>query len=142
MLYETSHLRASDAHPCDSVHMICFFWELFFPSCAVAKREYKTRRQYGETVVTILFATHGFVTFENEVWCVQTPGAFLHKSTIILFCFQYTSNEIFYHPCNFHFNILSSFEIIAKTLYISVTLEVSLSIVFTFLLKRDLYHIC
>ena len=32
----------------------------------------------------------------------------------------------FYRPCNFHFNILSSFESIAKTL--SVALEVSLSI--------------
>ena len=42
------------------------------------------------------------------------------------FCHQYMSNEFFYRPCNFHFNILSSFEIIAKTL--SVALEVSLSI--------------
>ena len=32
----------------------------------------------------------------------------------------------FYRPSNFHFNILSGFEIIAKTL--SVALEVSLSI--------------
>ena len=33
---------------------------------------------------------------------------------------------IFYRPCDFHFNGLCSFEIIAKTL--SVALEVSLSI--------------
>ena len=53
-------------------------------------------------------------------------GAFLDKSLLASFCLQYTSNEFFYRPCNFHFNILSSFEIIAKTL--SVALEVSLSI--------------
>ena len=41
------------------------------------------------------------------------------------FC-EHTSNDFFYRPCNFHFNILSSFEIIAKTL--SVALEVSLGI--------------
>ena len=41
----------------------------------MAKRENKTRRKYGGTVAT----THGFVTFENEAWCVQTPGAFLRK---------------------------------------------------------------
>ena len=37
------------------------------------------------------------------------------------------SNEDFYRPCNFHFNILGSFEVIAKPL--SVALEVSLSII-------------
>ena len=68
-----------------------------------------------------------FVTFENEGWCVRTPGAFLYKSLLASFCLQYTSYEFFYRPCNFHFNILSSFEIIEKTL--SVALEVSLSIV-------------
>ena len=55
-----------------------------------------------------------FVTFENEGWCVRTPGAFLYKSLLASFCLQYTSNEFFYRPCNFHFNILSSFEIIEK----------------------------
>ena len=73
-----------------------------------------------------LIATTGFVTFENEGWCVQTPEAFLYKSLLASFCLQYTSNEIFYRPCIFHLYILSSFEIIAKTL--SVSLEVSLSI--------------
>ena len=28
----------------------------------------------------LFFATRGFVTFENEVWRVQTPGAFLYKN--------------------------------------------------------------
>ena len=68
----------------------------------------------------------GFVTFENEGWCVQTPGAFLYKSLLASFCLQYTSNEFFYRPCNFHFNIVSNFEIIAK--HLSIALEVSLSI--------------
>ena len=36
------------------------------------------------------------------------------------------SHELFYPPCNFHFNILCSFEITVKIL--SVALEVSLSI--------------
>ena len=40
---------------------------------------------------------------------------------------QHTSHEFFYRSCDFHFNILCSFEVIAKTL--SVALEVSLSIV-------------
>ena len=66
------------------------------------------------------------MTFENEGWCVQTPGAFLYKSLQASFCLQYTSNYFFYRPYNFNFNILSSLEIIAKTL--SVALEVSLSI--------------
>ena len=66
------------------------------------------------------------MTFENEVWCVQLPGAFFHKSLLAKFCFQYTSDEFFYRPFNFHFNILCSFEIIEKTL--PVALEVSLSI--------------
>ena len=56
-----------------------------------------------------------FVTFENEVWCVQTPGAFLYESLLASFCLQYMSDEFFDRPCNFHFNILSNFEIIAKT---------------------------
>ena len=77
-----------------------------------------------------LLATHGFVTFENEVWCVQMPGALLYKNLLASFCLQYTSNvfsiKFFYRPCNFHFNTLSSFEITAKTL--SVALEVSLNI--------------
>ena len=66
------------------------------------------------------------MTFVNEVWCVQTPGAFLYGSLLASFSLHYTSHEFFYRPCNFHFNILFSFEIIAKTL--SVALEVSLSI--------------
>ena len=66
------------------------------------------------------------MTFEIEVWCVQTPGAFLCKSLMAPFCLQYTSHEFFYRPCNFHINILSGFEIIAKTL--SVVLEVLLSL--------------
>ena len=40
-----------------------------------------------------------------------------------LFLIQCTPYDFFYRPCNFHFNILSGFEIIAKTL--SVALEVS-----------------
>ena len=43
-----------------------------------------------------------------------------------MICLQYTPYEFFDRPCNFHFNILSGFEIITKTL--SVALEVSLSI--------------
>ena len=39
---------------------------------------------------------------------------------------QHTSHEFFYRSCDFHFNILCSFEVIAKTR--SVALEVSLSI--------------
>ena len=55
----------------------------------------------------------------------KRPERFL-KKLLASFCIQYTSNEFFYRPCNFHLNILSRFEIIAKTL--SVALEVSLSI--------------
>ena len=91
----------------------------------MAKRENKTRK-YGGTVLKNFVRYKLFVTLENERWCVQTPGAFLYRSLLAPFCLQYTSNEFFYGPCNFHFNILSSFEIIANTL--SVALEVSLSI--------------
>ena len=45
---------------------------------------------------------------------------------MILHSVHGSSHEFFYRPCNFYLNILSSFEIIAKTL--SVALEVSLSI--------------
>ena len=76
------------------------------------------------------------MTFENEGWCVQTPGAFLYKSLLASFCLQYTSNYFFYRPYNFHFNILSSLEIIAKTL--SVALEVSLSI---FILSKNCHGV-
>ena len=129
MLYETSHRPAADAYPCESAHMICISENCsFLYDCTVAKRETcdKTRRKCGGTVVTIFVRYTCFVTFKKEVWCVQLPGAFLHKSLLAKFCFQYTSHEFFYRPCNFHFNILCSFEIIAKTL--PVALEVSLSI--------------
>ena len=92
----------------------------------MAKRENKNSRKYGGTVVKIFVRYTWFCDFQNEGWCVQTPGAFLYESLLASFCLQYTSNESFYRYCNFHFNILSSFEIIAKIL--SVALEVSLSI--------------
>ena len=88
------------------------------------------KRKQNEKEISSLFATHGFVTFKNEVWCIQMPAAFLYKRFLASFCLQNTSHEFFYRPCNFRFNILSSFEIIAKTL--SVALEVSLSIVILF----------
>ena len=95
----------------------------------MAKRENKTRQKHGGTVVTIFVRYTWFCIFENEMWCAQTPGAFLYKSLLASVCLQYMSLEFFYHPCNFHFNILSSVKIIAKTQ--SVALEVSLSIYHT-----------
>ena len=54
------------------------------------------------------------------------PGRFRNKGQLASFCLQYMYHDFFYRPCNFHINILSSFEIIAKNL--SVALEMSLSI--------------
>ena len=63
----------------------------------------------------------------------------LNKGLLAWFCLLYTSHEFCYPPCNFHFNILNSFEIIAKTL--SVALEVSLSIC-TFLDFINFMNLC
>ena len=57
--------------------------------------------------------------------CPNARGVSILYGLLAYFCLHYTSHESFYRPCNFLFNILSSFEIIAKTL--SVALEVSLS---------------
>ena len=48
--------------------------------------------------------------------------------------FAFSTHEFCYRPYNFHFNILNSFEIIAKTL--SVALEVSLSIFSSLCVRR------
>ena len=80
VLYETSHRHASGAYPCEYMHMICFS-ENCSSFRVLWQKENKTRRKYGGTVVTIFvrYTCKGFATFENEVWYVQTPGAFLHK---------------------------------------------------------------
>ena len=92
----------------------------------MAKKRKQNEKEIRRICCEDLCSLHGFVTYENEGWCVQTPEAFLYKSLLASFCLQYTSTEFFYRPYNFHFDILSSFEIIAKTL--SVALEVPLSI--------------
>ena len=56
----------------------------------------------------------------------KRPGCFLIKVRWHDYAFSTRLMIFFYRSCDFHFNILCSVEIIAKTL--SVALEVSLSI--------------
>ena len=56
----------------------------------------------------------------------KRPGHFFIKVCWHNFAFRTRLTIFSYRPCNFHLNILCSFEIIAKTL--AVALEVSLSI--------------
>ena len=44
VLFETSHRRASDAYPCESMHMICFFFSENCSSRHVLWQKEKTKR--------------------------------------------------------------------------------------------------
>ena len=113
------HCRASDTYPSESVHMICFSEKC---SLHVLWQKEKTKREGNMEERNSLCSLYMVLRIlKMRCGVSKRLGCFF-----IRVCLQYTSHESFYRLCNFHFNILSSFEIIAKTL--SVALDMLLSI--------------